>query len=152
MGASSPPTLNLEYVCITSNNDAVVAALISTYFNHPGTYFIVLTFPKLETAYTESIDFQKDDYFAQLMGTQAATRINNVIARLQPVFYDHSLTKGTLLDSFYEMTRAIKEAKYRNIYSYWGLHFNTLKPPLQKADQEVFNVLVASLASMATGI
>jgi hypothetical protein len=51
----------------------------------PGTYFIVLTFPKLETTHTETIDFQKDDYFAQLMGVQAAARINNVIARLQPI-------------------------------------------------------------------
>jgi hypothetical protein len=44
------------------------------------------------------------------------------------------------------MTRAIQEPKYRNIYFYLGLHFNTLKAPLQNPDQEVFNVLLASLA------
>jgi hypothetical protein len=72
--------------------------------------------------------------------------VNNAVAReAAKVFYEHLLSKGNLLDSFYEMTRAIKEASYRNIYLYWGLHFNTLKTPIQKPDQEVFNVLVASL-------
>jgi hypothetical protein len=84
MASFSPPGLNLQYACITSKDDAVIAALVSSYFNDPGTYFILLTFPKLETPYAETIDFQKDDYFAHLMGTQAAARINNVIARLRP--------------------------------------------------------------------
>ena len=79
------------------------------------------------------------------MGTLWA--VDNVIARdAAHVFYGHLLSGSTLLDSFYEMTRAIQEPKYRNIYFYWGLHFNSLKAPLQNPDQEVFNVLLASLA------
>lgn len=85
MDTFAPPALNLQYVCVTCNDDAVVASQVSSYFNDPGTYFIVLTFPRLEAPYPETIDFQEDDYIAQLMGTQAAVRINNVIARLQPV-------------------------------------------------------------------
>jgi|HubBroStandDraft_2_1064218.scaffolds.fasta_scaffold18540_2 hypothetical protein len=84
MDKFSPPALNLRYICITSKPDAVVAAQISSYFNEPGTYFIVLAFPRLEVPYADAIDFQKDDYIAQLMGNQAAARINNVVARLRP--------------------------------------------------------------------
>jgi hypothetical protein len=84
MTKSAPPALDVRYVCITSKPDAVVAAQISCYFNNPGTYFIVLAFPRLEIPHAKGIDFQKDDYFAQLMGSQAAARINNVVARLQP--------------------------------------------------------------------
>jgi hypothetical protein len=85
MATSSPPALNLKYVCVTSKDNSVVGALVSSYFNDAGTYFIVLTLPSLTIPYTKTIDFQKDDYFPQLMGTQAAARINNVIARLRPV-------------------------------------------------------------------
>jgi hypothetical protein len=69
---------------------------------------------------------------------------NRVARKAAQVFYEHLLTTGAVLDSFYEMTRAITEAKYRSIYFYWGLHFNTITPPIHKPDQEVFNVLVAS--------
>jgi hypothetical protein len=86
MDPYSPPTLNLQYVCITSKDDGSIASQVSSYFNDPGTYFIVLTFPKLEAFYSETIKFQEDDYIAHLMGTQAAVRINNVIVRLQPAF------------------------------------------------------------------
>jgi hypothetical protein len=84
---SSPkslPRLNAGYVCVASKGRAQVAALISSYFSNPGEYFIVFTFPDLETPPSEKIDLEQDNYFAQLMGTQAAVRINNALARLQP--------------------------------------------------------------------
>jgi hypothetical protein len=77
--------LNLEYVCITTKDNAVVSSLISSYFNKPNTYFIVFTFPDLESSYRgEKSSREDDDYLAQIMGTQAAIRINNAIARLHP--------------------------------------------------------------------
>jgi hypothetical protein len=85
MDPFSPPALNLRYVCITSKPDAAVAAQISCYFNDTRKYFIVLAFPKLEVPCAEAIDFRKDDYIAQLMGNQAAARINNVVDRLSPI-------------------------------------------------------------------
>lgn len=85
MATLAPPAIELKYICVTRNDDSVVASQISSYFNDPGTYFVVLTFPRLEAPHTGTISFQEDDYVAQLMGAQAAARINNVIVRLQPV-------------------------------------------------------------------
>jgi hypothetical protein len=85
MASFPSPELNLDYVCITPKDSAVVSALISSYFNQPGIYFIVLTFPDLEIAYKPGSSLREDDdYFAQTMGAHAALRINNAIARLHP--------------------------------------------------------------------
>jgi hypothetical protein len=75
-------------------------------------------------------------------------KVDNDVAReAAKVFYEHVLANANMLDAFYEMTRAIRPAKYRNIYLFWGLHFSSLRCPEQKADQRVFKILVASLAS-----
>jgi hypothetical protein len=84
MDSFAPPKLNLEYVCITSKDNSLIGALISSYFNDPGTYFTVLTFPDLQIPYAEANDFNDDAYITRMMGTVAAVRINNAIARLQP--------------------------------------------------------------------
>jgi hypothetical protein len=85
MDSITSPALNLDYVCITNKENAVISSLISSYFNKPSTYFIVFTFPDLENAYKQENSVREDDdYFAQMMGTHAAIRINNAIARLHP--------------------------------------------------------------------
>jgi len=44
-----------------------------TYFNDPGVYFIVLTFPDLEAPYAATVDFREDDFIPKMTGTQAAS-------------------------------------------------------------------------------
>jgi hypothetical protein len=76
-------------------------------------------------------------------------KVDNRVAReAARAFYDQVLVSGSLLHSFYEMTRSIANSKYRNIYIFWGLHFSTLKSPKRKPEQEVFNVLMATLADL----
>lgn len=84
MDSFSPPALNFRYVCIAPTKSPVVAALISNYFNEPGTYFPVLVFPNVDQPYAEKNDSRDDAYIARVIGTRAAVAINNAIARLQP--------------------------------------------------------------------
>src|SRR5277367_2088043 len=84
MGDFSPPALTFKYVCITPSTSPVVAALISNYFNQPGTYFSVLIFPDVDQPYAETNDSRDDAYIARVIGSRAAVAINNAIARLQP--------------------------------------------------------------------
>jgi hypothetical protein len=84
MSLHSAPELVLDYICVTSKADASIAALLSSYFSDPGVYFIVLTFPNVESAHRITSDFDADDYISQIVGTTAAIRINNVMARLRP--------------------------------------------------------------------
>jgi hypothetical protein len=84
MDSFSPPDLNLECVCVTSRDDPILAALVSSYFSEPNTYFTVLTFPNLEVPSAPKVNFQDDDYLSRFMGARAAVRINNAIAKLSP--------------------------------------------------------------------
>lgn len=68
MDRPSAPELALKYVCVTSKTNAIVAALISSYFSDPGAYFIVLTFPDVESLHTGTLDFRGDDYIKMHCG------------------------------------------------------------------------------------
>jgi hypothetical protein len=70
--------------------------------------------------------------------------VDNTVARAAAkTFYERLLKSQNLLDSFFEMTRAIEPPEYRSIYLYWGLHFSTLKAPVGPSDQEIFDDLVS---------
>jgi hypothetical protein len=84
MKNSSPPALNFKYVCIAPSESPIVAALISNYFNEPGTYFPILVFPDVDQPYAERNESRDDAYIARVIGTHAAVVINNAIARLRP--------------------------------------------------------------------
>jgi hypothetical protein len=60
MDSVAPPKLNLKYVCVTSKDNLLVGALISNYFNEPGTYFTVLTFPDVKIATREFATIGKE--------------------------------------------------------------------------------------------
>jgi hypothetical protein len=73
-------------------------------------------------------------------------RVDNATAReAAKTFYQRLLKHESLLDAFYEMTKEIRDAQYRSIYLFWGLHFSTLKRPSHPPDQDIFNVLMGSL-------
>ncbi len=75
------PLMEKRAVCIT--NDPVLAAVISAYFNKPDTYFALFKFPNIKP-FKDDADSTTDDYISNIMGSHAATSINNAAARLKP--------------------------------------------------------------------
>ena len=75
------PQIEKRAICIT--NDPVLGAVISAYFNKPGTYFALFKFPDVK-AFKEDADSTTDDYISNILGGHAATSINNAVARLRP--------------------------------------------------------------------
>jgi len=61
-----------------------LAAMISSYFDEPGTYFALFEFPTLQFPYTGVTDETSDGFYASVLGDKAATEINNALARIQP--------------------------------------------------------------------
>ena len=75
------PLMEKRAICIT--NDPVLGAVISAYFNKPGTYFAIFKFPDVKP-FKDGADSTTDDYVSNIMGNHAAISINNAAARLKP--------------------------------------------------------------------
>ena len=84
MTQNTTPRIEDRWVCIATNKQAVLAAVVSSYFQEEGVYFPVFEFPSVEFPYSFSIDFGRDGYFARILGHHAAVRINNALARIHP--------------------------------------------------------------------
>jgi hypothetical protein len=78
------PQIEDRFVCIATNNQVVLASLLSSYFCEKDVYFPVFEFPSIDTPYSASSDFGKDGYFGRVLGDRAAHKINNALARIQP--------------------------------------------------------------------
>src|SRR2546430_17679261 len=83
MATFSPPILNREFACIVPDDNPVVGAVISSYFNDPGTYFAVFSFPVVDQPYARNFEFSEDGYLSRMIGSEAAIFINNAIVKLQ---------------------------------------------------------------------
>jgi hypothetical protein len=83
MDSFSPPILNREFACIMPDDNPVVGAVISSYFNDPGTYFAVFSFPVVDQPYARNFEFSEDGYLSRMIGSEAAIFINNAIVKLQ---------------------------------------------------------------------
>jgi hypothetical protein len=84
MATFSPPILNREFACIVPDDNSAVGAVISSYFNDPGTYFAVFSFPVVDHPYARNFEFNEDGYLSRMIGSDAAIFINNAIVKLQP--------------------------------------------------------------------
>ncbi|MGD0458404.1 MAG: hypothetical protein ABSC21_11760 [Terriglobia bacterium] len=78
------PRIEQRCVCIATNAQVVLAAVVSSYFQTDGVYFPVFEFPPIDTPYSPSCQLGKDGYFAHILGTRAAIAINNALARIHP--------------------------------------------------------------------
>ncbi len=75
------PQIETRAICIS--NDAALGAVISAYFNEPETYVAIFKLPEVKP-FAENADSKSDDYVSNIIGGQAATLINNAVARLKP--------------------------------------------------------------------
>ena len=75
------PEIETRAICISNNPE--LSAVISAYFNKPKSYFAIFKFPEVKP-FREDADSKTDEYVSNIMGNQAATLINNAIARLKP--------------------------------------------------------------------
>ena len=78
------PPIEQRCVCVATDGQVVLAAVVSSYFQSGGVYFPVFEFPPIDTPYSPSCQFGKDGYFAHVIGTRAALAINNALARIHP--------------------------------------------------------------------
>lgn len=80
----NPPKINTESACIMADQNPVVGALVSSYFNDPGTYFSTFVFPEVHHPFSPKNEFHHDGFVARMIGTEATTLINNAMAKLGP--------------------------------------------------------------------
>jgi hypothetical protein len=78
------PQIERRWVAITTKPHAALAAIVSSHFRAPGVYFAVFEFPSIPTPRSPVIDYSADGAFGQIVGTRAATWINNALAGIQP--------------------------------------------------------------------
>lgn len=81
-GLTPAPKIEKRCACIAGADQARLAAQLSSYFNEPSTYFVVVEFPAAALPYQDIP--QKEGYFVQILGQRAATFINNCLAHIQP--------------------------------------------------------------------
>jgi hypothetical protein len=62
MEGFGPPQLERRFACVVPDNNPVVGALVSTYFNTEHHYFPVFTFPNVDKPFTNIIDHTQDGY------------------------------------------------------------------------------------------
>ncbi len=85
MNQARVPLVEDRCVCIAAEAGVPLAAMISSYFDQPGTYFAVFGFPTLSFPYAGAGEKNSDDgYFSHVLGEKAAAEINNALARIQP--------------------------------------------------------------------
>ena len=79
---NSIPDLEKRVVCIVEKEHVHLAAVISSYFSNRGVYFSIFTFPAIVDPDRSGVDFRDDDYISTMIGTEAATLVNNALARI----------------------------------------------------------------------
>jgi hypothetical protein len=69
---------------------------------------------------------------------------NGTAKRAAIAFYRGAFKTGNLLSAFHEMVQLPTRKKDINVYIFWGLHFSSLKSPVEKSDARVFGGLLQS--------
>jgi hypothetical protein len=83
---ASPPVPRIEerWVCIATEKQVALAAVVASYFQDEGAYLAVFEFPPIDVPSSPVNETGTDGYFARLMGDRAAHSIANVLAGIQP--------------------------------------------------------------------
>jgi hypothetical protein len=84
MPCSTDPPKVSRYVCIVDQDASALAAVLSSFFFAPKSYFPVFLFPKVEVPKTEDPAFLSEDYAANLFADQVSVLIGNAIGRIRP--------------------------------------------------------------------
>src|SRR3954469_19169634 len=77
------PAVNRSYACIVPDDNPVLGALVSSFFNEPGMYFPVFVFPKILVPPSEEFGYEDEGYIARGVGLNDAIVINNAVVRLR---------------------------------------------------------------------
>lgn len=83
---ATAPQIDGSFVCVVDRQNVPLAAVISSYFGAPGKYFPLFTFPGVEHA-DRGQEFGDDEFIAKMVGTEAATKLTNLLARLDAKGY-----------------------------------------------------------------
>jgi hypothetical protein len=78
------PRIENRWTCIATKTGVALASVASSYFQEQGVYVPVFEFPAVDAPYSPINDLGHDGYIARVVGTRAATTINNSLARIQP--------------------------------------------------------------------
>ncbi len=76
------PIINNRFVCVADKENVQLAAVVSSYFSEPDTYFPVFIFPNVIAFDEDSDDFNADNYISKIIGNEAAVLVNNALARV----------------------------------------------------------------------
>lgn len=75
------PVIDETVVCIVDRENIELAAIISSYFDAPGTYFPLFTFPGIREG-QEAGGEDDEDRIPQMIGAEAAIHLRNILAHL----------------------------------------------------------------------
>jgi hypothetical protein len=84
MALNAAPRIEGRWVCIATDQQVALAAVVSSYFHDDGVYLAVFEFPSIDVAAASLNETGTDGYFARQLGDGAAIRITNALAGIQP--------------------------------------------------------------------
>lgn len=78
------PVVDNFCICIANLENQSLAAVISSYFSEPNTYFPLFYFPEVNAPYAPAgnFDFEEDEFLSKMIGAEEAVLINNAMARI----------------------------------------------------------------------
>lgn len=79
---SNVPKIDTNIICIVNDKSTVLGGVVSSYFGEKGVYMPFFDFPFVNVPNFEGDDFEKDGYFARIIGSTTAVLINNAMARM----------------------------------------------------------------------
>ena len=82
MDQNKVPIINNRFVCVADKESVRLAAVVSSYFSEPDTYFPVFIFPNVIAFDEDSDDFNADNYISKIIGNEAGVLVNNALARV----------------------------------------------------------------------
>src|SRR6266481_2333346 len=79
---AKPPTIDNRYICIADRKSIALAAVISSYLFKASSHLPLFLFPTVEISRLDDVSYTSDHWFANLLGQEAGTLINNAWARM----------------------------------------------------------------------
>lgn len=76
------PLIEKRWICVADRGAVALAAVVSSYLFEHGTYLPLFTFPAVIAPMSEVDDVSSEIYLSNVMGSSAATFINNAWARM----------------------------------------------------------------------